>query len=79
LRALEHAVGLGDLLIDAAEFLAVRAASDAALGRGKLLLELHATDLLLADALRQASAGAGDEAGTGKRKQAKTRAGRPQR
>ena len=51
--ALEHAVGLGDLLVDAGQFLAVDAA---ALGCGKLLLELHAADLLLAHALRQAIA-----------------------
>ncbi len=76
LRPLEHAVGLGDLLIDAAEFIAVRSA--AALRGGELFLELHAADLLLADALRQASAGAGDKAGTAEREQAETCAGRPQ-
>ena len=50
LGALEHPVGLGDLLLDAGQVVAVGAA---ALRRGKFLLELHAADLLLAHALRQ--------------------------
>jgi hypothetical protein len=72
LRSLEHAVGLGDLLLDAAEIGAVRA--PAALGGGKLLLELHAADLLLAHrTLREARAGVCGKAGANEREHAKAR------
>jgi hypothetical protein len=45
-RALKHAVGLSNLLVDAAEVTAIGAAT--ALRRGEVLLELHAADLLVA-------------------------------
>ena len=51
-RALEHAVGLGDLLIDAGHVLAIGAAT--ATRRGEVLLKLHAADLPVAQALREA-------------------------
>jgi hypothetical protein len=69
LSALEDAVGPCDLLLDTADFLAVRAA--AAMCGGKLLLELHAAGLLLA--LRQAFPRAGDKARATEREQAKAR------
>jgi hypothetical protein len=78
LRSLEHAVGLGDLLLDAAEVGAVRA--PAALGGGKLLLELHAADLLLAHRpLREARAGFCGKTSATEHEHAKARpaAGRP--
>jgi hypothetical protein len=46
LRALEHAVSLGDLLVDAGQVAAI--GPSAALRRGEVLLELHAADLLVA-------------------------------
>jgi len=70
LRALEHAVGFGDLLSNVAEFLAIRSA--ASLRDGKLLLKLHTADLLLAY-LRQACPGASDKAGATKREHTKVR------
>ena len=78
LRSLEHAVGLGNLLLDAAEVRAVRAAT--ALGGDKLLLELHAADLLLAHrTLREARARVRGKAGATEREHAKARPadGRP--
>ena len=49
--ALEGAVGLGNLLIDAGHVLAIGAA--AAMRRGEVLLKLHAADLTVAQALRE--------------------------
>ena len=48
LSALEHPVGLGDLLLDAGQILAIGAA---AVRGGKILLKLHTAELLLAHAL----------------------------
>jgi hypothetical protein len=57
LRALEHAVGLGNLLVDTGDVTAIGSA--AALRRGQILLELHAADLLVG--LRQSQLSTGRE------------------
>jgi hypothetical protein len=52
---LEHAVGLGDLLVDAGYLFTIGSA--AALSRDELLLELETAHLLLAHALRKRKTG----------------------
>jgi len=56
LGALEHTIGLGDLLVDSWQRIAPRPA--AALRGGEILLELHAADLLVARTLGENEAGA---------------------
>ena len=62
LGALEHAVVLGDLLVEAGDVVA--AATAALRSRNQFLLELHAADLLLVSTLRDGKpcAGGGDHA-----------------
>ena len=72
LRALEYAICLSDLLVDAGNLFAVRSAAAAPPGRGKLLFELHTAGLLLA--LRKAWTRAGDKADAANCERAKARA-----
>ena len=69
--ALEHAVGLGDLLIDAGHVFAIAAAASR---RGEVLLELHAADVAVAQTLRQGKTGAAGEPRAAQREQSKARA-----
>ncbi len=66
LGALEHAVILGDLLVEAREVVAVGAA--ALRGGSQLLLELKAADLLLARPLRERKPGASSHGQAAERK-----------
>ena len=59
--ALEHTIGLGDLLVDSWQRIAPRPA--AALRGGEILLELHAADLLVAILRARVTSHAGDGCG----------------